>query len=122
MASLGVNAERMEESLDDSMLATDLADYLVQKGLPFRTSHHLVGMLVKRAEELDLSLKELSLAEYQSVSAAFAQDLYARFDIQRSIEARDTEGGTASAAVRAQIERAKALLDQTKTSGSEGSA
>jgi len=92
------------------MLATDLADYLVRQGLPFRQSHHLVGQAVRRAEALGVPLKDLALAEYQAIHPAFAESLYTVFDFRRSIEARDTEGGTAPAAVRVQIERTRELL------------
>jgi argininosuccinate lyase len=108
--TLQVNGPRMASALDDGILATDVADYLVRKGVPFRQSHHLIGRVVRRAEELGLSLKELNLADYQAIHPAFAQDVYAVFDFQRSVELRDAEGGTASAAVRAQIERAQAIL------------
>jgi len=108
--TLKINAARMQAALDDDLLATDLSDYLVRKGVPFRQSHHLVGQAVRRAEELDVSLRDLALAEYQSIHPAFTEDVYDVFDFQRSVEARDTEGGTAPRAVRAQIEQAQALL------------
>ena len=110
--TLEVNAGRMAAALDDGMLATDLADYLVRKGVPFRESHHLVGRAVWRAEELGVPLKALELAEYQAIHPAFAGDVYAVFDFRRSVEARETEGGTAPVAVRAQIEHAHTLLNQ----------
>ncbi|HUT16351.1 MAG TPA: argininosuccinate lyase [Anaerolineae bacterium] len=110
MRTLEVDSARMAASLNDAMLATDLADYLVHKGVPFRQAHNVVGHAVLRAEELGASLKDLDLAEYQAVHPAFAQDVYAVFGFRRSVEARDSEGGTAPSAVRAQIERAKALL------------
>jgi len=108
--TLHVHATRMAAALDDSLLATDLADYLVRKGVPFRESHHLVGQAVKRAEALGMSLRELSLAEYQAIHPAFEEDLYAVFDFWRSVQMRDVQGGTSPSAVRVQIERAKALL------------
>jgi argininosuccinate lyase len=114
--TLQVNAERMAGALDDSMLATDLADYLVRKGTPFRQSHHLVGQAVKRAEELGLSLGHLPLAEFMAISSAFGPDLYAVFDFRQSVERRCVEGGTATAAVLAQMERARALLTAKKMS------
>ncbi|HEC33953.1 MAG TPA: argininosuccinate lyase [Chloroflexi bacterium] len=110
--TLRVNGDRMAAALDDAILATDLADYLVRKGVPFRQSHHLVGLAVRRAEELGLLLKDLDLAEYQAIHPAFAEDVHTVFDFRRSVEARNTEGGTAPAAVRAQIERARELLAQ----------
>jgi argininosuccinate lyase len=110
--TLKVNSARMAAALDDALLATDVAEYLVRRGVPFRESHHLVGQAVRRAEELGVSLKHLSLAEYQAIDPAFADDVYAVFDFQRSVEARDTEGGTAPTAVQTQIERARTILAQ----------
>jgi argininosuccinate lyase len=105
--TLRVNADRMEAALDDAMLATDLADHLVRKGVPFRRSHRLVGQAVRRAEELGVPLAELDLGEYQAIHPAFAEDVYEVFDFVRSVEARAVQGGTAPSAVRVQIERAK---------------
>ena len=110
--TLKVDSARMAAALDDALLATDVAEYLVRRGVPFRESHHLVGQAVRRAEELGVSLKHLSLAEYQAIGPTFADDVYAVFDFQRSVEARDTEGGTAPTAVQTQIERARTILAQ----------
>jgi len=70
----------------------------------------VVGRAIRRAEELGVPLKSLSLAEYQAIHPAFTADVYEVFDFRRSVEARDTEGGTAPKAVRAQIERAREHL------------
>jgi argininosuccinate lyase len=113
--SLKVNTRRMAAALDAATLATDLADYLVRKGVPFRQSHHLVGEAVRRADALGVSLQELDLAEYQNIYPGFASDVYACFDPRASVEARDAIGGTSPAAVQAQIEQARALLDQIQT-------
>ena len=112
--TMQVNAAHMAAAWDDSLLATDLADYLVRKGLPFRQSHHLVGLAVRRSERLAVSLKDLPLVDYQAIHSAFSEDLYETLDFQRSVEARDTQGGTAPVVVRAQIEKAKQLLTQRK--------
>ncbi len=108
--TLEVKAERMAAALEEGMLATDLADYLVRQGVPFRQSHHLVGEAVQRAEALGVSLDELALSAYQAISPAFGEDVYEVFDFERSVAARAAEGGTAPAAVRAQIERAREAL------------
>jgi argininosuccinate lyase len=108
--TLKVNTEAMAAALDDAMLATDLADYLVRLGVPFRQSHDLVGRAVRRAEALGLALRELPLGEFQAISDAFDDGLYAVFDHRRSVEARDSHGGTATAAVRQQIAGARAVL------------
>jgi len=108
--TLRVDGERTAAALNDAILATDLADYLVRKGVPFRESHHLVGQAVRRAEALGVSLKELDLAEYRLIHPSFDEDVPTVFDFRRSVAARDTEGGTAPDAVGVQIERARALL------------
>jgi argininosuccinate lyase len=112
LAGLRLHPERMTAALSDDLLATDLADYLVRRGIPFRQSHHLVGEAVRRAEALQVSLRALPLAEYQAISPAFGPDLYEVFDFERSVEQRATVGGTARAAVLEQIRRARALLEE----------
>lgn len=108
--TLQVNAARMAAALDVGMLATDLADYLVQRGLPFRESHVLVGQAVRRAEALGATLAALPLSEYQALHPAFGPDLYAVFDFRRSVAARAGVGGTAPEAVQAQLQAARAAL------------
>ncbi|MFN2242166.1 MAG: argininosuccinate lyase, partial [Anaerolineae bacterium] len=110
IGTLQVNTQRMAAALDDAMLATELADYLVRKGIPFRQSHHLAGQAVRKAETAGVSLQALALAEYQAIHPAFAADLYDVLDVRQAVGARDVEGGTAPAAVHLQIERARALL------------
>ena len=111
LAGLRLRPERMAAALSDDLLATDLADYLVRRGVPFRESHRLVGQAVRRAEALGVSLRALPLAEYQALSPAFGPDLYQVFDFERSVEQRATTGGTARAAVVEQIQRARTLLE-----------
>jgi argininosuccinate lyase len=109
--TLKVNAGRMVAALDDGLLATDLADYLVRKGLPFRQGHDLVGRAVRRAEERGCTLAELPLDDYRAIHPTFDDDLYAVLDVRRSVEARNGTGGTAPDAVRAQIAQAKAAME-----------
>jgi argininosuccinate lyase len=94
------------------MLATDLADYLVRQGVPFRESHHLVGQAVKRAEALGVPLGQMPLAEYRAIHPAFGEDLYAVFDFGRSAGMRQARGGTSPEAVRAQIHRARVMVGE----------
>ncbi len=110
--TLKVNAGQMASALDEAMLATDLADYLVRRGILFRRSHHLVGQVVRRAEEQGVPLTELNLSDYQAITPAFGEDVYEVFDFKRSVEARAVEGGTATPSVRDQIEKAQARLDR----------
>ena len=108
--TLQVHKARMAAALDDALLATDLADYLVRRGIPFRESHHLVGQIVRRAEALGVALAELELVDYQAVHPAFAADVYTVFDFHASVAARNAYGGTAPEAVQAQIAEATAVL------------
>jgi argininosuccinate lyase len=109
--TLQVNEARMAAVLDGALLATDLADYLVHKGVPFRECHGLAGAAVRLAEARGVELKDLALADYQALHPAFADDVSDVFDAHRSVKARNSVGGTAPQSVRQQIERAKALLD-----------
>ena len=110
IATLKVHPQRMAEALDDGMLATDLADYLVHRGVPFRRSHHLVGQVVRRALERGVPLQELPLEEFREVIEDFGEDVYQVFDFRRSVEARVSYGGTATQAVRQQLARARERL------------
>jgi argininosuccinate lyase len=107
--SLRVNTGRMRAALDTSMLATDLADYLVRRGLPFRTAHARVGEAVRLAETRGVELSELSLEEYAAIAPEFGADVKQVFDFGRSVASRETVGGTGPNAVREQIRLAKQI-------------
>ena len=116
--SLRIKAAHMAAARGDGMLATDLADYLVGKGIPFREAHGLVGEAVRRAEKAGVSLKRLAFDQYRAVHSAFDVDLYDVLDPHRSVAARTAKGGTAPEAVVSQIEAAKAQLRE-QTNGIE---
>ncbi|MCY4145041.1 MAG: argininosuccinate lyase [Chloroflexi bacterium] len=105
--SLQIKPEAMAAALTEDLLATDLADYLVGKGLPFRQAHHAVGAVVRRAGALSLPLSALPLAELQAINPAFDADVAEVFDFARSVAQRRAFGGSAPAAVREQIAHAK---------------
>ncbi len=111
IATLRVNAPRMQAALRDEMLATDLADYLVRKGVPFRESHHLVGQVVRAATSRGCSLREFPLDAYRGISPIFEDDVYEILDFRRAVEQKTVTGGTAKRAVQTQIARAQALLE-----------
>ena len=90
--------------------ATDLADYLVKKGLPFRDSHEAVARAVRLAESKGVDLADLSLAELQNFSNLIADDVYQVLTPEGSLKARNHIGGTAPEQVRHQIERWRKLL------------
>ncbi len=111
LTTLSIRPERMRAALGDELLATDLADTLVRRGVPFRQSHELAGLAVKRSEALGLGLRSLPQAEYQAISPQFGPDVAAVFDFEQSVEQRLVYGGTAKAAVSEQIAALHARLD-----------
>ncbi|MDH4764549.1 argininosuccinate lyase [Pseudomonas oryzihabitans] len=92
--------------------ATDLADYLVRKGLPFRDCHEIVGHAVKYGVDSGKDLAEMSLDELRRFSDQIEQDVFAVLTLEGSVNARDHIGGTAPAQVRAAVQRGRALLAQ----------
>ncbi len=108
--TLSVHPERMRAAIDPAMLATDLADYLVAKGVPFRQAHALAGQAVQAAAAQGLALDALPLEAYQQINPVFAGDVYNVFDPRHSVSRRNALGGTAPQAVRAQLEQARKLL------------
>jgi argininosuccinate lyase len=92
------------------MAATDVADYLAKKGMPFRDAHAVVGHLVLECEKRGCSLDDLSLADFKKESDLFEEDITGALDLPAIVDARTTEGGTGSAAVAAQLEKVQARL------------
>ena len=90
---------------DPALLATDLADYLVRKGVPFRQAHHTVGAVVALAEELDKPLNLLTLAELKSVDKKFGRDALDVFDLQRAMAKRNQTGAPGTKEVAKQLKR-----------------
>lgn len=109
--TLRLNPDRMRAALDENMLATDLADYLVKKGMPFRQAHHVSGRAVRLAGERGVKLSQLALADLRELSDLFDSDTSAVFDFDASVARRRAIGGTAPDAVREQIEEARRLLE-----------
>jgi argininosuccinate lyase len=95
---------------DSMLLATDLADYLVRKGLPFRQAHHAVGALVALAEGRGKPLNQLALAEFQSVDKRFAPDVLKVFDLKRALARRLMTGAPGTQEVRKQLARWRKLM------------
>lgn len=110
LGTLKLNPERMRAAIDPGMLATDLADYLVQKGMPFRQAHNLSGQAVQLAVQLDKPLDQLTLQEFQSLNSMFDSDVYHIFDLQQSVARRNAIGGTAAEAVKIQLQKAKSKM------------
>ena len=99
-----------EASADSSLLATDLADYLVRKGLPFRQAHHAVGAIVALAERTGKGIHELTTEEYQSVSPSFEKDVHGLFDLRAALSHRNLIGAPGSKEVQRQLARWKKCL------------
>ena len=112
--TLSMKRERLSHAFDhDFSNATDLADYLAAKGLPFRDAHAVVGRLVLEAITRGTNLAGLSLDVYQSVNPLFEEDIYTKLEPAHVVEARQARGGTASSAVAVQLEIAKQRLAGT---------
>jgi len=110
VSSLRVKAENTEQAVKRGyILATDLADYLVKKGEPFRTAHALVARLVSYAMERGKSFSQLSLTEYKDFSSLFGEDVYS-ITVESSIAARDIIGGTAPRQVERALATAKKII------------
>lgn len=110
LSTLAARPENMLKSLSPDMLATDLADYLVRKGVPFRETHHISGQVVALSERENKPMDKLSFVQLQQVDKRFEEDVLEVFDYQKSVEMRSAKGGTSKSAVLEQIEAVKAAL------------
>ena len=108
--SMQVRGEQMEKKVDPMALATDLADYLVRQGMPFRDAHRVVGNLVAGALADGRVLTDFNLAELQSHSEQFGEDALALLDVRHSLSLRNIEGGTGPQAVAEQLQKARRIL------------
>lgn len=110
LSTLKVHPSRMQAALDPALLATDLADYLVERGVPFRQAHTIVGQVVCRANDLQLPIDQLSLAELKAIHNTFEADVSAVFNFKGSVARRSSIGGTAPKAVEAQLSEARKFI------------
>ncbi len=95
LKSIAVHRETMRRAAEDGFItATDLADYLVRKGMPFRRAHEVVGRAVLRATELQCGLGDLPLAEYKQLSSLIQGDVYRALSVETSVGRRSSQGGT----------------------------
>ena len=116
LKGMNVNSRRMRQMLDDDFSnATDMADYLVRKGLPFREAHAVVGRAVRLAIETQRSLTELPLSELKALCPLFEDDILSALQIETCIEARNSEGGTASAQVRQALTNCHSIMQLQQT-------
>ena len=110
LGTLVAKEERMTKALSFELLATDLAEYLVRKGVSFRKAHEIVGQVLARAEERAVAPAELPLSELRALSPEFDSDVSTAFDFRASVERRDSEGGVSARAIDAQIRKAEKAL------------
>jgi len=108
---IDVDRERMRAAAREGFAtATDLADYLVRKGVPFRDAHEAVARAVRHAEAKGMDLAELPLAELRTFAAPIGDDVFGVLTLEGSVASRDHAGGTAPNRVRAAIAAARAAL------------
>ena len=105
-----VHGEKMRQALSADALATDLAEYLVRKGVPFRETHHISGRAVALAESRSCQISELSVDDFKKLDARFGDDVMAVFNFETSVEHRASIGGTSLAMVQRQVDVLRAAL------------
>lgn len=111
LATMKINKDRFSEELANGfILATDLADWLVLKGIPFREAHHIVGRLVTYCEEKNITFKDVQLEDLKSVHEIFTEDALKCFDIKTSLTRKKTYGSPNPTLVKEQIEKWKKRL------------
>jgi argininosuccinate lyase len=110
LATLTINEQRISADLDPFLLATDLADYLVEKKVPFRQAHKIVGKIVGHCVEKKIPLDKLSVSDLASFSDVFKDDVMQIFSWEHAISHRDIRGGTGPKSVAQQIEQARKLV------------
>lgn len=111
LSTLAIQPKNMLASLSPDMLATDLADYLVRKGVPFRETHHISGQVVALAEKTGTPMDELSFEQLQTVDQRFEKDILEVFDYQKSVEMRSASGGTSKSSVLEQTKVLKEIVE-----------
>lgn len=115
LQSMTVHKERMAQSTEkDFSNATELADYLAGKGLPFRQAHEIVGKLVLECSKAGYYLQDVPLERYQEISSIIGPDIYTALESQTAVSRRNSLGGTGFESIRWQIQQAKEQLSASK--------
>lgn len=112
LATLTINPDKMEGALSTTMLATDVAYYLVRKGVPFRDAHGKSGEVVALAEKRNCKMEELTINDFKSIDPRFGEDIGGIWDYETSVEQYCSLGGTAKSAVNNQIKQLKAAISK----------
>lgn len=112
LSTLNILPERMLAALDPTLLATDLADFLVlvRKGVTLRETHHISRRVVAKSKELGISMDKLSLEKPKVIDDLFTDDIIDTFNYETSVELRSAKGGTSRSSVLEQTEVIKAML------------
>ncbi|NLT14930.1 MAG: argininosuccinate lyase [Clostridiales bacterium] len=115
LAAMTVKPENMRKAASEGFInATDCADYLVKKGLPFRDAYTVIGKLIRYCSENGKTLETLSLETYKTFSQLFERDVYTAVSLETCVEQRNVPGGPASQSVRDQMDNIQAFLDSRK--------
>jgi argininosuccinate lyase len=110
LKGVAVHSAKMRQAAEDGFItATDLADYLVRKGMPFRRAHEVVGRAVLRATELGCSLGEMPLAEYHLLAPQIGEDMYDAISVSTSVNRRTSYGGTAPSNLKKRLRTLKKM-------------
>jgi argininosuccinate lyase len=105
LAATKFRAERLREAANDpALVATELADYLVRAGTPFREAHEIVGKILRAAEQDGKSIREMSIERLKQFSPDFRDDLQSVLSVESALNRRGAPGGTAPAAVRTALD------------------
>ena len=111
IAGITARADRMAKAAKEGYInATDLADYLAKKGVPFREAYRMVGQIVRDATKKGVTLEDIPLEEYKAISPVFDADLYEEISLETCVNKRTSEGGTAVSSVEKQIDSIRAKL------------
>ena len=113
LSTLSIQPEHMLAALTPDMLATDLADYLVHQGVPFRETHHISGKVVALAERSGVPMDQLTYKQLVEVDSRFESSVMDWFDFESSVETRSAQGGTSKSRVLEQIEVLKEILQSS---------
>ncbi len=116
ISTLKVNRSNLLQRVDDSIYATDIADYLTERGIPFRDAHKIVGKLVLLSLDKNEALRDVELSKLRKLSAKFGDDYYDIFNPVKSVERHDLYGGTSLKRVKEQISLAHKMMKEVRAS------
>jgi argininosuccinate lyase len=114
LQTLKINKEKITRALSSALLATEMADYLTEKGVPFRTAHTTTGNIIKWAKENNTALNEVPLSKLQSFSSLFEEEIYDYLNFKNALSRRNLTGGTGEKSVKEQIRKANNIIKSSK--------